>query len=192
MTRKELYRQVYYEFKDLCARGQQPGSFVAYCRSKGVGRDSVRMALGEEYQLLHTLDGYTRRSISPENRKYMQVYLDYKELCGKGEQPGDFKNYCQSLGLKASAVYRFLYDRNISIKSIQGYQLPKTSGRRYESVPFEDIIFEESGFLPGSVNKVITVQVDGHVSVSFPADTDVDVVARFVSQLGKEVSHVGA
>ena len=70
--------------------------------------------------------------------------------------------------------------------------MPKTSSRRYESVPFEDIIFEESGFLPGSVNKVITVQVDGHVSVSFPADTDVDVVARFVSQLGKEVSHVGA
>ena len=33
--------------------------------------------------------------------------------------------------------------------------------------------------------------VNGHVAVSFPADTDVAIIARFVRKMGKEVGHVG-
>lgn len=194
MTKKELYRQVYYEFKDLCARGRQPGTFETYCKSKGVRSDCLRLLLGEEFKQLHTLEGYTclRRGRSSNQDKYMQVYMDYKELCGKGEQPGSFKSYCQSLGYGWQAVYQFLYCRNIRITGIQGYESHVKVRHRYESIPFEQVIFEESGFLPADGINVITVKVDGHVSVSFPADTDVDVVAKFVRKLGKEVSHVGS
>lgn len=172
--------------------GQQPGSFLAYCNSKGVRYDCFRSMLGEEYQALHTLEGYSRRSISPKEEPYMRVYLDYKELCGKGQQPGSFKSYCESLGLSAYAVYQFLSSRNIRISNIEGYEFHSKLRHRYEGIPFEEVIFEESGFLPAGGNNVITVQVDGHVAVSFPADTDVDVVAMFVRKLGKEVSHVGS
>lgn len=192
MTRKEQYRQIYKEFKDLCARGQQPGSFLAYCKSKGVRSDCLRTSLGEEFQDLHTLDGYTRKSTSPKKDKYMRAYLDYKELCHKGDQPGSFKSYCRSLGLNAQAVYMFLSHRNISISGIEGYEYHSKLRHRYEGIPFEEVVFEESGFLPAEGNNVITVQVDGHVSVSFPSDTNVDVVAEFVRKLGKEVSHVGS
>ena len=54
------------------------------------------------------------------------------------------------------------------------------------------MIFEEAGFLPAGDGNVITVKVDGHVAVSFPADTDVAVIARFVKKMGKGVGDVGA
>lgn len=56
----------------------------------------------------------------------------------------------------------------------------------------EDVIFEEAGFLPADTCSTITVKVDGHVAVSFPTDTDVAVIARFVRKLGKEVGDVGS
>lgn len=54
------------------------------------------------------------------------------------------------------------------------------------------MIFEEAGFLPAESGNVITVKVDGHVAVSFPADTDVAIIARFVRKMGKEAGHVGS
>ena len=54
------------------------------------------------------------------------------------------------------------------------------------------MIFEEAGFLPAESGNVITVKVDGHVAVSFPAATDVAVIARFVRKMGKEAGDVGA
>lgn len=61
-----------------------------------------------------------------------------------------------------------------------------------QEVPFENVIFEEAGFLPAGGGNVITVKVDGHVAVSFPADTDVAVIAKFVRKIGKEGGHVGS
>ena len=54
------------------------------------------------------------------------------------------------------------------------------------------MIFEEAGFLPADSGNVITVKVDGHVAVRFPADTDVAIIARFVRKMGKGVGHVGS
>lgn len=74
---------------------------------------------------------------------------------------------------------------------LPGYIWPTgTGGRKCQSIPFEDVIFEEAGFLPAAETNVITVSVDGHVAVSFPADTDVAVIARFIKKMGKEVGHV--
>ena len=61
-----------------------------------------------------------------------------------------------------------------------------------QEIPFEEVIFEEAGFLPAEGCNMITVKVNGHVAVSFPADTDVAVIAKFVRKIGKEAGHVGA
>ena len=66
------------------------------------------------------------------------------------------------------------------------------SRSRCQEIPFEDVIFEEAGFLPADTGNVITVKVDGHVAVRFPADTDVAVIAKFVRKMEKEVGHVGS
>lgn len=54
------------------------------------------------------------------------------------------------------------------------------------------MIFEDAGFLPAEGGNAITVRVDGHVAVIFPADTDVAVIAKFVRKMGKEAGHVGS
>ena len=59
-------------------------------------------------------------------------------------------------------------------------------------IPFENVIFEEAGFLPADCGSVITVSVDGHIAVSFPANTDVATVAEFVRKMKKEGCYVGA
>ena len=48
------------------------------------------------------------------------------------------------------------------------------------------MIFEEAGFLPAESCNVITVRVDGNVEVSFPADTDLSVIAKFIRKIGKD------
>lgn len=52
------------------------------------------------------------------------------------------------------------------------------------------MIFEEAGFLPAESCNVITVRVDGNVEVSFPEDTDLSVIVKFIRKMGKEVTHV--
>ena len=124
----------------------------------------------------------------------MKVYSDYKDLCGKGDQPGSFKSYCESLELSPSALYMFLSRKHLSIKGLPGYgyKYACTVRRQYQEVPFEEVIFEESGFLPSGNANVITIGCDGHLCVSFPADTDLDVVAKFVRKLRKEAGNVGS
>ena len=74
---------------------------------------------------------------------------------------------------------------------LPGYTGPTGTGNnKSEEVPFEDVIFEEAGFLPADTGNVITVKVDGHVAVSFPADTDVAVIAKFVRKMKKEDDRV--
>ena len=81
----------------------------------------------------------------------------------------------------------------LKVAGLPGYTGPTGTGYgRCQEVPFEDVIFEETGFLPAQGGNVITVKVDGHVAVSFPADTDVAIIAEFVRKMGKEAGHVGA
>ncbi|WP_347286120.1 hypothetical protein [uncultured Bacteroides sp.] len=81
----------------------------------------------------------------------------------------------------------------VKVAGLPGYTEPKGSGNvKCQSIPFEEVIFEEAGFLPAYTGNMITVKVDGHVAVSFPADTDVAVIARFVRRMGKEAGDVGA
>lgn len=83
--------------------------------------------------------------------------------------------------------------KKLKVAGLPGYTcLTGTGNGGYREVPFEDVIFEEAGFLPATAGNVITVAVDGHVAVSFPADTDVAVVAKFVKKMGKEAGHVGS
>ena len=81
----------------------------------------------------------------------------------------------------------------LKVAGLPGFTGPAGTGNgKCQEVPFEEVIFEESGFLPADTGNVITVKVDGHVAVSFPADTDVAVIARFVRRMGKEAGHVGS
>ena len=78
---------------------------------------------------------------------------------------------------------------------LPGFKGPSGAGtltHRSQEIPFEEVIFEEAGFLPADSGNVITVKVDGHVAVSFPADTEVAVIAKFVRKMGKGVDDVGA
>lgn len=87
----------------------------------------------------------------------------------------------------------FLWRNRLRVSDLPGYTSPHTGrSSRYKEIPFEDVIFEEAGFLPAESCNVITVRVDGNVEVSFPADTDLSVITKFIRKMGKEDSHVGA
>ena len=85
-------------------------------------------------------------------------------------------------------------NNRLTVIGLPGYSGPRlpsgARGSRAQEIPFEDIIFEEAGFLPAADTNVITVSVDGHVAVTFPADTDVAVIAQFIKKIGKEGGHV--
>lgn len=90
-------------------------------------------------------------------------------------------------------MHSYLRRNHLKVAGLPGYEGPAGVGLPHcRDIPFEEIIFEESGFLPAGDGKVITVNVDGHVAVSFPADTDVAIIARFVRKMGKEAGHVGS
>ena len=103
-----------------------------------------------------------------------------------------FAQYCDEHGLKKTRAYVYLHRHGLSIVKLPGYRNPSMLKFQEAEVPFENVIFEEAGFLPADIGNVITVKVDGHVVVSFPADTDVAVIAKFVRKMGKEVGDVGA
>lgn len=87
----------------------------------------------------------------------------------------------------------FLQRKGLRVAGLPGYKGPPgTSCIKCIEVSFENVFFEEAGFLPAESGNVITVKVDGHVAVSFPAATDVAVIARFVRKMGKEAGDVGA
>lgn len=188
MDKVELYRQVFTSFRALCAEGKQPSSFSAYCRAHGVEQSQMAQVLKGEYQRIRTLLGYS--SIGCICRT---IYEEFKRLCAEGRQPCSFKAYYKSRGVTKRQMDGFQRRKKLKVAGLPGYTcLTGTGSGGYREVPFEDVIFEEAGFLPADSGNVITVKVDGHVAVSFPADTDVAIIARFVRKMGKEAGHVGS
>lgn len=189
MDKVELYRQVFASFRDLCARGRQPSSFNAYCKAHGVQQCRMRQVLKDEFQPIKSLPGYGYG----KSRLYLEIYENFKQLCSQGRQPDSFASYCRSYGVTRDRVHDYLKHHGLRVAGLPGYTGPTGTGNsKCEEIPFEDVIFEEAGFLPADGGNVITVKVDGHVAVSFPADTDVKVVANFVRKLGKEAGNVGS
>lgn len=123
----------------------------------------------------------------------MEIYENFRELCAQGRQPGTFRDYCFGFGVNRDQMHSYLRGNHLKVAGLPGYEGPAGVGVPHcRDIPFEEIIFEESGFLPAGDGKVITVNVDGHVAVSFPADTDIAIIARFVRKIGKEGGDVGA
>lgn len=191
MVKVEYYRQIFSAFKELCASGKQSCSFREYCREHGVSYYMMHLVLKEEYQSLNEISGYTRGSSL--KFRCSQVYEEFKSLCADGRQPGTFIDYYKGFGITEKQMKDFLWRNRLRVSDLPGYTSLHT-GRspRYKEIPFEDIIFGEAGFLPAESCNVITVRVDGNVEVSFPADTDLSVIAKFIRKIGKEDGHVGA
>ena len=190
MEKVKLYRQVFSAFKELCASGKQPGSFSEYCRKHGVSQCQMPIVLKNEFQPVQTITGYRR--ITVKGLLYSQIYEDFKELCTSGKQPGTFLSFCDKQGVTRNQMHNYLKSQKLKVVGLPGYSGPTGyKCQQYQEVPFEEIIFEEAGFLPNTPDSVITVKVDGHVTVSFPSDTDIDVIAKFVNRTRKEVGYVG-
>lgn len=188
MDKVELYRQVFTSFRKLCAEGKQPSSFNAYCKAHGVEQCQMAQVLKGEYQHIKTLSGYTRTGDICRT-----IYEDFKSLCADGKQPGTFRAYYKSRGITRRQMEGFQSRNKLKVAGLPGYIGPTGTGYgRRQEIPFENVIFEDAGFLPADSGNVITVKVDGHVAVSFPADTDVAVIAKFVRKMGKEAGHVGS
>lgn len=187
MAKVDLYREVFNTFKDLCQQGSQPCSFNAYCKAHGVRQSKMRQMLKGEYQSIRTLPGYT--SIGSICR---EIYEDFRNLCAEGKQPGTFRAYYQRRGVTVRQMDHFQRRNKLLVAGLPGFTGPSGIGLPHcKETPFENVIFEEAGFLPPGVSRVITVHVYGHVAVSFPAGTDVEVVAKFIRKMGKEAGHVG-
>lgn len=158
----------------------------------------MRRILKDEFQDVRTLPGF--QFFKTTEGRYIgkicsQVYEEFRELCAQGRQPGTFKAYCLEHGITRKRMHDYLNRNKLSVYGLPGFKGPAGAGtlsRCVQEIPFEDVIFEEAGFLPAGEGNAITVKVDGHVAVSFPADTDVAVIARFVVKMGKEAGHVGS
>ena len=182
MDRKERYREVYETFKDLCAKGSQPGSFHGYCMENGVDSYQMRRTLKDGFTNIRALPGYMSVSM-----RCSRVYHEFRSRCIDGPHPGKFTDYYRNQGITRRQMNGFLYRNGLKVRELPGFAGSRGCRKqRYVEIPFEEVIFEEAGFLPAGDTNVITVKVDGHAAVSFPADTDVDVIARFVMKIGKE------
>lgn len=186
MEKLAHYRQVFNSFKEMCARGEQYINFSEYCRRQGVNQYDLRSVLKGEFQNIRSIPGY--RSMGAICR---QIYETFKELCAAGKQPGTFISYYTSFGVRKKQMDGFMYTRKLKVAGLPGFKGPSgVALPKYKEIPFEDVIFEEAGFLPGGDSNVITIKVDGHVTVSFPADTDVSLVANFIKRIRREVNDV--
>ena len=191
MDKVEQYKRVYEAFKTLCTEGRQNVSFSEFCCENDVNPAQMRSVLKNEFAGLQSLRGYKRRRKKNGSSLYSEVYENFKNLCATGNQPGSFSSYCLGYGISRNVMHSYLKRKGLNVVDLPGYVMTHGTGRRnYKEVPFEDVIFEEAGFLPADTVNVITVKVDGHVAVSFPADTDVAVIAKFVRKMGKEAGHV--
>ena len=88
---------------------------------------------------------------------------------------------------------KYLWRNKLTVIGLPGNTDPRCGRQtksRYKGIPFEDVIFEEAGFLPAGSNNVITIRVDGHVEVSLPADTDLSEITK-ICNMRKEADHVG-
>ena len=74
--------------------------------------------------------------------------------------------------LRGKKVDRYLRRNKLTVIGLPGYTNPRHSrlAKQYKEIPFEDVIFKETGFLPSGSCHMITVRVDGNVEVSFSAD----------------------
>lgn len=190
MDKVELYRQVYSAFKKMCAKGKQPSSFNAFCKKHGVDQSQMSYVLRKEYQSVRSFPGYVRDGGT--RIVCSRIFEDFKQLCAEGRQPGTFKSYYESFGISECQMRNYMYWHKLTVTGLPGYSCQSGGTHpRSQEIPFEDVIFEEAGFLPCNDENVITVRVDGHVAVSFPADTDVNVIAKFVNKTRKEAGHVG-
>lgn len=186
MDKFELYRQVFSSYKEMCAQGMQPSSFSSYCRKNGVKESQMRQILKDEFQPIKTLPGYCSIGMLCS-----RIYYDFKSLCASGRQPGSFTAYYLKHGITRKQMFGFQWRNKLKVAGLPGFKGPTgTSTPHGQEIPFEDVIFEESGFLPSGGANVISVKVDGQVVVSFPAGTDPAVVAKFVQRIGKGGSHV--
>ena len=193
MDKVKLYRQVFTEFKELCALGKQSCSFAFFCRDHGVNPAEMRSVLKDEYQKVTTLPGYMHgRDVG---FVCFDIYKKFKALCAEGKQPGSFCSFYKGFGITKRQMDHFMNRTQLKIYDIPNFSDTLWYGGmapHIEEVPFENIIFEESGFVPTNSNKEITVNMENHVSVSFPADTDISVIIDFIKKMGKEADHVGA
>ncbi len=191
MDKVELYRQVFLSYKELCANGLQKCSFHSYCREHGVDQCQMPIVLKGEFQKITTVPGYRRIKRGEIKDLCWSIYNEFKELCAAGKQPGSFSSYCNKYGITKRQMDHFKCRNKVKVAGLPGFVGPLGTGNgQGQSIPFEDVIFEEAGFLPAADTNVITVSVDGHVAVRFPVDTDVDVIAKFIKKMGKEVDHV--
>lgn len=189
MENIELCRRVFASFKELCAQGRQPSSFFTYCKTYGISASEVRNALKGEY-CMKSIPGEGCMALV-----YSGIYEDFKCLCENGQQPGSYSQYCRDRGVSHVRMQYYMKDKSLKVSNLPGFKrmmVERGSKRRCQEVPFEDVIFEEAGFFPADCANVITVKVDRRVAVSFPADTDVATVAKFVRKIRKEVGNVGA
>ena len=194
MDKVELYRQVFTAFKELCAQGKQNCSFSSFCREHGVGNDRMSSVLKDEYQKLKTLPGYMyARDVG---FICFEAYKEFKALCSEGKQPGSFHSFYTEFGITKRQMDHFMNRTQLKIYDIPGFSDTlwyRANASKVEEIPFENVIFEESGFIPTSNNNnVITITVDNHVSVSFPADTDISTIISFVNKIKREGDYVGA
>ncbi|MCD8393303.1 MAG: hypothetical protein LUC85_00520 [Bacteroidales bacterium] len=149
MDKIERYRQVYNEFKELCARGEQKVTFTAFCRVRGVRGDKMQDVLGDEFVTLKAIPGY--RVILPKKPKpdddiCGRIYENFRTLCAEGRQPGSFSNYCKTRGVAVASVWWFMRDHNLRLIDIPGFRLRKDTHKTAQEVPFANVIFEEAGF----------------------------------------------
>lgn len=188
----EYYKQIFSVFKELCATGQQSCSFREFCLEHGVSYNRMYQIAKEEFPTMSSIPGYSR--LTHLGFLYSKVYEEYKDLCLHGKQSIGLTEYCESYGISWIKMDKYLRRNKLTVVKLPGYTSPRRRRRtkKYKEIPFEDVIFEEAGFLPAESSNVITVRVDGHVEVSFPADTDLSVIMKFVHKMGKEAGHVGA
>lgn len=193
MVKVEYYRQIFSAFKELCATGQQSCSFREYCLEHKVSFSKMYQIVREEFPKMSSIPGY--RKLTHLGFLYSKVYEEYKNLCFQGKQPGSFTEYCGNYGITWKKMSKYLWRNKLTVVGLPGYTDPRYGRQaksRYKEIPFEDVIFEEAGFLPAESRNVITVRVDGNVEVSFPADTDLCVIAKFIRKMEKEAGHVGS
>ncbi len=200
-TKRFSYKQsvnhcisVYEEFRRLCSQGEQPTNFSAYCLERGVCVAYMYKVIRKKgFPHIKDLEGYSTGYEYRTDPKYkerhtlsMGIYNEFKRLCAEGKPPTSFTAYCRECGVSVGQMRQFLAKRHLRVIDIPGYRAPGPK----PGVPFENVIFEEAGFLPASPAAAITVKVDGRTEVSFPADTQLDVVIEFVKKLGKEADNV--
>lgn len=199
MNEVDLFKQAYASYKEQCATERQSRTFLEYCHDNGVPTEQMCLRLKMEYQTQKVLCGD-----KAENGVAVlctQVYDDFKRLCADGRQPGTFKSYCDNFGITRSDVHNHLSRKGLRVDGLPGFSRQQCGGRsqmrasgapQCGGTPFEDVIFEEAGFLPATGGKSISVRVGARVTIDFPADASVATVACFVREILKGVGHVGA